>query len=65
MVTEKIIKMATERGEFLPLEDGFCYYAPNGCGGISADDLRKLADHLDEINKPHEEAMAKYFENNP
>lgn len=63
-MTNRIIQIAEERGEFLYLEDGFLYYAPNGGGAISAHQLRILADELDRRNKDWEEQINKYFEEN-
>lgn len=45
-----IIAMATERGEFIQLEDGFYYYWPKGSGAISPVNLRAIAAHLDDMN---------------
>lgn len=59
-----IIKMADERGEFVYLEDGFLYYAPEATGGcIAAHELRALADELDRRNKTWEDQVNEYFRN--
>ena len=49
-MSDRVIKMADERGEFQYLEDGFLYYWPSGGGAISAEQLRTLADELDRRN---------------
>lgn len=56
-----IIKKIDERGEFVYLEDGFLYYAPEGKGCISAHELRTIADELDKRNKAWEEQIDEYF----
>lgn len=57
-----IIKKIDERGEFVYLEDGFLYYAPEATGGcISAHELRTIADELDKRNKAWEEQIDEYF----
>lgn len=56
-----IIKMIDKRGEFVYLEDGFLYYAPEGKGCISAHELRTIADELDKRNKAWEEQIDEYF----
>ena len=56
-----IIKKVDERGEFVYLEDGFLYYAPEGKGCISAHELRIIADELDKRNKAWEEQIDEYF----
>lgn len=59
-----IIKMIDKRGEFVYLEDGFLYYAPEGNKGcISAHELRTIADELDKRNKAWEEQIDEYFRN--
>ena len=49
-MSDRIIKLADERGEFQALEDGFVYYWPSSGGAISARQLRLLADELDRRN---------------
>ena len=56
-----IIKMIDKRGEFVYLEDGFLYYAPEGKGCISAHELRTIANELDKRNKAWEEQIDEYF----
>jgi Ca2+-binding EF-hand superfamily protein len=56
-----LIKKIDERGEFVYLEDGFLYYAPEGKGCISAHELRTIADELDKRNKAWEEQIDEYF----
>lgn len=56
-----IIKKIDERGEFIYLEDGFLYYAPEGKGCISAHELRTIADELDKRNRAWEEQIDESF----
>ena len=49
-------------------EDGFAYlwlYDENGilgaCQSVAAHSLREIADELDKRNKPHQDAIDKYF----
>ena len=56
-----IIKKIDKRGEFVYLEDGFLYYAPEGKGCISAHELRTIADELDKRNKAWEKQIDEYF----
>lgn len=60
----RIVQIADERGEFVYLEDGFLYYAPEATGGcIAAHELRALADELDRRNKAWEDQINEYFRN--
>ena len=34
------------------MDDGFMYYFPTGAGAMSPEDLRDIADILDEANEP-------------
>lgn len=61
-MSDRIIKLADERGEFQALEDGFVYYWPSGGGAISAHQLRLLADELDRRNADWERQLSEYFE---
>lgn len=61
-MTSRIIEIADKRGEFVYLEDGFLYYAPEGNGGcISAHELRTIADELDKRNKTWNDSINDYF----
>lgn len=60
---EHVLK-AAER-DIIPDESGFYIFWPTGeRGGLTAPSLRVIADRLDEINKPWEEEVHKYFEQN-
>lgn len=50
--TARIIAMTEARGEFLHLEDGYVYLAPEGSihGAFASWMLRALADELDRRN---------------
>ena len=61
----RIIQVAEERGEFIYLEDGYLYYAPDGIGAISAQQLRILADELDRRNKNWDDQINEYFRTGP
>lgn len=63
--SERVIRMAHERKEFGPLEDGFFYWFPAGAGGLTSGGLRVLADELDRMNKPWEATVNSYFEGQP
>ena len=62
---ERIIQLATERGEFVADVDGFVYYWPDGShhGHLSAHHLRWLADELDRRNAPWQAQIDAYFDN--
>ena len=47
---QRIVRMTDERDEFHTQVDGFCYWFPSTDGGLSASDLRVLADELDSRN---------------
>jgi hypothetical protein len=56
--TERIVKMAHERREFLQDVDGFYYYWPSNSGAFAPYVLRALADELDRLNGPWEGVIA-------
>lgn len=43
------------------LEDGFYYFFPGNGGGMSASDLRIIADYLDEKNAPVQQLLEREF----
>ena len=47
--------------ELVFLEDGFCYWSPERKGALSADDLRFIADVLDERNRPWMDHLKEYL----
>ncbi len=47
--------------DFVTLEDGFVYFWVTERGAMSASLLRKIADRLDELNKPYADEIDKYF----
>lgn len=58
-----IADMAHDRGDFVRDVDGFWYYWPtHNTGHYSAHILREIADELDRINKPWDEEITAFFE---
>ena len=51
MDDQELIARVNDAGDFLHLEDGFLYFAPSGNGGLSAHNLRVIADYLDRQNE--------------
>ena len=47
--------------ELVRLENGFCYWHPQHKGALSADDLRLIADVLDERNAELNEKLKEHF----
>ena len=47
--------------ELIRLEDGFYYWYPQRKGALSADDLRFVADVLDERNRPWMDHLKEYL----
>ena len=46
-------------------DDGYYYYWPtNQTGAYSAELLKEISKHLDEINKPWDEQVVKHFMQN-
>ena len=59
-----VISHCFARGEIVTFEDGFEYYSPEGThGGLSAHNLREIADYLDLVNKPWSDQIDEYFKN--
>lgn len=53
----KLIEKLDRNGELVSLEDGFIYYFPRGEGGLSAHELRAIADELDRRNASWEKII--------
>ena len=65
-MAKSIIEKAKQDDQFFHLEDGFMYYFP--CkyeGGLSAENLRELADYLDAQNKELQDNINEYFKDWP
>lgn len=58
---ERVIRAAESRDEFIPLEDGFYRWFPRSLGGVSSEELRILADHLDEKNAVMKAELEHFF----
>ena len=58
-----IIEIADERKEFVTGDDGYVMYWPNKQfgGGLSAHNLRELADELDRRNADWDKEIEDYF----
>lgn len=54
-----LIALIEERGEFEVFEDGYTYYWPNDQGGMTAHELRTIADELDRRNAPVDELFRR------
>jgi hypothetical protein len=48
--------------DMVTLEDGFKYFWYEGRGAFSANDLRNIADRLDELNEGWWDDIENYFE---
>ena len=51
-------------GTFEMDADGFFYFYYNGAGAWTSKTLRVIADKLDEVNKPFNDKIDKYFSEN-
>jgi hypothetical protein len=47
----RLLKIASERGEFAELEDGYVHWFPSAGGAISAWEAREIANELDRRNQ--------------
>ena len=56
-----IVKHAEKHGEFVTLEDGYIYYWPSMQGALTSDDLRELANEIDERNDAWDKQVKDYF----
>lgn len=54
-------------GSFIVMEDGYYHFWPDHSKGgcWSSHVLREIANKLDELNKPWDEEIQKYFRDNP
>lgn len=59
---ESLIKKIEERDEFSILEDGYIYYFPSNNGALQSNELRIIADELDNRNKPWDDEITKMLE---
>lgn len=50
----RVIRISTERGDFVQGDDGYYVYWPDSTnrGSLSETDLRILADHIHKLNEP-------------
>ena len=55
----RVVRMSTERGDFVMGEDGYYVFWPTGSnrGALTPRDLRILADELDRLNAPWDEIV--------
>lgn len=58
-----LISRAEERGDLVIFEDGYTYYCPTGGGGLTAHNLRTIADELDRRNAPVDEWYKRSIQN--
>lgn len=58
-----MLKLPIEPSELVTFEDGFVYFWPEvNRGGLSSNNLREIADHLDEVNREWSLQVDEYFE---
>ena len=55
----RIIAACDEAGDIVFLDDGYMYYYIPGRGGLSAADLRIIADEVDKRNKLWDEQVMR------
>lgn len=48
--------------DIAPMECGYYHYFPSEGGGLSANDLRIIADHLDKMNEGWDNDVRAYFD---
>jgi hypothetical protein len=61
-MSRSIIEHVKENDELHKLEDGYlCWFPTKGKGGLSAGNLREIADHLDAENKTHHEEIDAFL----
>jgi len=58
---DDLIARITEQGDFERFDDGYLYYYVPTRGGMSASDLRVVADYLDEQNASWQACIDEYF----
>lgn len=56
-----IIDKCKKGDHFFRLDDGFMYFFPDRKGGISASQLREIADHLDKENEEITKSIEEFF----
>lgn len=54
------MSLADERGDLVIFEDGYTYYCPTGGGGLTAHNLRVIADELDRRNAPVDKFLRRF-----
>lgn len=47
--------------DIVVFDDGFHYFWPSKQGGLASHHLRKIADHLDELDKDWQIGINQYF----
>lgn len=47
--------------DIAPMECGYYHYFPSNGGGLSANDLRIIADHLDKMNESWDNDVDEFF----
>jgi hypothetical protein len=62
-MSERIIQMSEERGDFVTAEDEFVYFWPQRetLGMFAAYELRVLADELDKRNEAWNKNIEEYY----
>jgi hypothetical protein len=62
-MSKSITTLVEEAGGFVYGCDGFCIYWPSNeiSGGLTAHDLRQLADELDRRNEQWSRTIEEYF----
>jgi hypothetical protein len=61
----KLIKHIDDAGDFVVSDDGYIYFFPEKSNGyLSAHQLRFIADELDKRNKPWDDSITEYFNEN-
>lgn len=59
-----LIDRVEKKGDFVIFENGYTYYCPtSGGGGLTAHNLRVIADELDRRNAPVDELYKRSLEN--
>lgn len=58
---DDLIARITEQGDFERFDNGYLYYYVPTRGGMSASDLRIVADYLDEQNASWQANVDEYF----
>jgi hypothetical protein len=62
---DSIIEYCKKDNQFCHLEDGYLNWFPcKGKGGLTADNLREIANYLDEQNAEHHAGIIQFFLDN-